>query len=218
MNRTEKEISHGKLSRESIQHTPFPWEELMQQVYFCKSKSGRDKYNEYIRTQCRMAFRSGYSVSMIANKTGISTATLFSWKHTDEIRTTRGVTGVRWYQERPVIADHQSAELKITTIGSTENLLLVAAEMLWLSINKPKSTETSWNGKGLPPVGCECDATSEEYEDWFRVEIVYERNGEVVGVVKSPEHFEYDKLIKFSFDYNRARFRLIGNKGNTPAI
>lgn len=43
-------------------------------------------------------------------------------------------------------------------------------------------TEPSWNGAGLPPVGCECEVLYDTVRDeWFLAKIIGHDNGSVVG-------------------------------------
>lgn len=69
--------------------------------------------------------------------------------------------------------------------------------------------QTAWNGEGLPPVGCECEVTAEDFEGWHLLKVLAVHNGELAGVITTENSLLTDRLEKFSAGYNAAKFRPI---------
>lgn len=66
-----------------------------------------------------------------------------------------------------------------------------------------------WDGEGLPPVGCECEVSSEDFDDWTVIKVAFTHNGEIIGIIRSDNEYLNDRMEKFSDGYNGARFRPI---------
>lgn len=64
------------------------------------------------------------------------------------------------------------------------------------------ASKTEWDGKGLPPVGCECEALYDtEIYQWFAAKIIAHDGGRVVGRWiggdSDGELFDYTKEVSF---------------------
>ncbi|MBG0645222.1 hypothetical protein I4P28_23170 [Enterobacter kobei] len=64
------------------------------------------------------------------------------------------------------------------------------------------ASKTEWDGKGLPPVGCECEALYDtEIYQWFAAKIIAHDGGRVVGRWiggdSGGELFDYPKEVSF---------------------
>ncbi|EOI3576241.1 hypothetical protein ACMS05_000979 [Cronobacter turicensis] len=74
-----------------------------------------------------------------------------------------------------------------------------------------------WDGKGLPPVGCECEAIYGSDKDvWFKVKIIAHDSGRVVG--RWLEGDKEEELLDYSFPESFRPIRSEADKRRDEAI